>query len=73
VAFFADAGLAWTSDLDPRFFGEGSNGSRDWVKSTGVALRFNLMGYIIGEVDYVKPIDRPEKGWYWQFNFIPGF
>ncbi len=73
VAVFADAGLAWTSDLDPRFFGTGTNGDRDWVKSTGVALRFNLLGYIIGEVDYVKPIDRPEKGWYWQFNFIPGF
>ena len=73
VALFADAGLAWTSNQDPRFFGTGSNAGRDWVKSTGVALRFNLMGYIIGEVDYVKPIDRPEKGWYWQFNFIPGF
>ena len=56
----------------PRFFGSGRSGVRDWVKSTGVALRFNLLGYIVGEVDYVKPIDRPEKGWYWQFNFIPG-
>jgi len=73
VALFADAGVAWTGDLNPRFFGSASGDSRDWVKSTGVAFRFNLLGFLIGEVDYVKPIDRPEKGWYWQFNFIPGF
>jgi Tol biopolymer transport system component len=70
VAVFADAGMAWTSTLTPRFF---NSGDRDWVKSVGTALRFNLFGYMIGEIDYVKPIDRPDKGWYWQFNFIPGF
>jgi hypothetical protein len=25
------------------------------------------------EVDYVKPVDRPQKGWTWVFNFSPGF
>jgi Tol biopolymer transport system component len=71
VAFFTDAGVAWTSGQTPRFFG--SNGDRPWVKSAGAALRFNVFGYLIGEIDYVKPIDRPDKGWYWQFNFVPGF
>jgi WD40 repeat protein len=69
VALFSDAGIAWTSDSEPRFL----NGDRDWVRSAGVGLRFNLLGFLIGEIDYVKPIDRPEKGWYWQFNFVPGF
>ena len=69
VAFFSDAGVAWTGDQKPRFLG----GDRDWVRSVGAGVRFNLLGYIIGEIDYVKPIDRPEKGWYWQFNFVPGF
>jgi hypothetical protein len=43
------------------------------VRSVGAGIRFNLLGFLIGEIDYVKPIDRPEKGWHWQFNFIPGF
>jgi len=25
------------------------------------------------EIDYVKPVDRPQKGWSWVFNFGPGF
>jgi Tol biopolymer transport system component len=69
VALFGDAGVAWTSREEPQFLG----GDRDWVRSVGAGLRFNLFGYLIGEIDYVKPIDRPEKGWHWQFNFIPGF
>jgi Tol biopolymer transport system component len=71
VAFFTDAGVAWTSDLTPRVFGK--SGDRPWVRSVGAALRFNAFGYLIGEIDYVKPLDRPDKGWYWQFNFVPGF
>jgi Tol biopolymer transport system component len=69
LAFFADAGVAWTSDAKPDFLG----GSRDWVRSVGAALRFNAFGFAIGELDYVKPIDRPERGWIWQFNLTPGF
>ncbi len=69
IAFFTDAGVAWTSEEKPGFLG----GSRDLVRSVGAALRFNAFGYVIGEVDYVKPIDRPERGWIWQFNLTPGF
>ena len=69
IAFFGDAGVAWTGDFSPRFAG----GDRDVVKSAGAAIRFNLLGYLIGEIDYVKPFDRPLQGWKWQFNFIPGF
>jgi len=70
VAIFSDAGVAWTSALTPQFF---NNAERPWVRSAGAALRFSVFGYMIGEIDYVKPFDRPDKGWYWQFNFIPGF
>jgi Tol biopolymer transport system component len=69
IALFADAGVAWTSDIKPRFLG----GSRDWVRSVGAALRFNAFGYAIGEIDYVKPLDRPGRGWLWQFSLTPGF
>jgi Tol biopolymer transport system component len=65
VAVFADAGIAWTSQIKVS--------DRDVVRSVGAGLRFNAFGYVIGEIDYVKPIDRPERGWLWQFTFTPGF
>ena len=70
MAFFGDAGAAWTSDSDrPRYLG----GDRDWVRSAGVALRVNALGYAILELDYVRPFDRPDRGWLWQFNLTPAF
>ena len=70
MAFFGDAGTAWTSDSDrPRYLG----GNRDWVRSAGVALRVNALGYAILELDYVRPFDRPQRGWLWQFNLTPAF
>lgn len=70
VALFGDIGKAWTSNRSETSFG---NGNRDWVRSAGVALRANAFGYAIVEVDYVRPFDRPGRGWLWQFNLTPGF
>lgn len=72
MAIFGDAGTAWTADQRPRFIG-GSNEQRDWVRSAGVALRINALGFAILELDYVRPFDRPGKGWLWQFNLTPGW
>ena len=69
MAFFGDAGVAWTSTQQPKFAG----GSRDWVRSAGVALRANVLGYAIAEIDYVRPFDRSRRGWVWQFGLTPGF
>ena len=69
LAVFADAGLAWNRNTRPGFAG----GDREWVRSVGAALRFNAFGYAIGEIDYVRPLDRPGRGWVWQFNLTPGF
>ena len=46
---------------------------REPVYSAGAGLRINLLGFIIAEVDYVKPFQRPLKGAHWQFSFSPGF
>jgi len=27
----------------------------------------------VSERVYVRPLDRPGRGWQWQFNLIPGF
>ncbi len=69
MAFFYDTGVAWQNDIKPWFLG----GPRHLVSSYGAALRINLFGYAVGEVDYVNPISRPGVGWEWQFDLIEGF
>jgi outer membrane protein assembly factor BamA len=69
LAFFGDAGVAWNNEVAPAFLG----GNRELVRSAGIGLRFNALGYAIGELDYVRPLDRPGRGWVWQFNLTPGF
>ncbi len=70
LAFF-DSGLAYydTGDDRPWFMG----GTRKPLSSVGVGLRMNLFGYFILGVSYVRPLDRPEKGAYFQFTLFPGF
>jgi Tol biopolymer transport system component len=68
-AAFVDAGVAWSGSEKAWFAG----GSREPLTSYGAALRLNLLGFAIGEVDLVHPNDRPGKGWYWEFSLTPGF
>jgi WD40 repeat protein len=70
LAIFGDGGLAWDTQHEPSVFG---SGSRDPVFSAGAGLRINLLGYAVAEVDLVRPFDRPDKGWVWQFELQPGF
>ena len=68
-AFFFDSGLSWTEHDKPWFW----KGNRKLVRSAGVALRVNLGGYFLAEMDYVRPFDRPDNKWRFQFGFIAGF
>ncbi len=77
VAIFGDAGLAWDSG-DRIRLSDSSGGCstltvRCPVYSAGVGLRFNLFGFAILELDYVRPFSRPNKSHVWQFGFSPGF
>jgi hypothetical protein len=69
VALFADAGTAWNQGQTPSLFG----GSRDGVRSAGIALRVNLLGYAVGEIDFARALDRPGRGWMFGFNLMPGW
>ncbi len=69
LALFGDAGVAWDKSVSPTFFG----GTRKPVYSAGVALRLNLFGYLVAQVDLAHPFDRPERNWVWQFSLLPGF
>ena len=69
LAVFSDAGMAWGSNSQMFV----SRTDTRPVMSVGAAARVNLFGFAIGEIDYVHPLDRPGRGWLWQFNLIPGF
>jgi Tol biopolymer transport system component len=69
AAFFADGGAAWNKGQSPSIFG----GTRKMVTSAGVALRVNAFGFAIIELDYVRPFQRPDKSWMFQFGLTPGF
>jgi Tol biopolymer transport system component len=69
-AIFGDGGLAWDTQNEPSVLG---SGARDPVFSAGAGLRINLLGFAIAEIDLVRPFDRPDKGWTWQFELQPGF
>jgi hypothetical protein len=69
VGAFYDASVAWYDEDKSWFLG----GERKPVKSYGVVVRMNMFGYAIIEIDYVYPIDRPLKGWHFQFGFTSGF
>jgi Tol biopolymer transport system component len=71
---FADAGIAWNQGQTIRLErGLSTPTERRMVTSVGGGFRFNVFGYAVIEVDYVRPLDRPQKNWIWQFNLSPGF
>lgn len=72
IGFF-DAGIAWTSDEleQPSFITDA--GQRDILTSAGVGLRVNLFGFAIGELDWVHPFERPDRGSYVAFYLTPAF
>ena len=69
MALFADSGVAWDRSTRPGF----SATAREPVVSVGAAMRINVLGFAVAEIDYVRPLDRPGRGWLWQFNLRPGF
>lgn len=69
LALFADAGVTWFSGQRPSLFG----GSQDLLTSAGAAVRVNLFGFLIGQVAYTRPFQRPGKGWVWEWSLSPGF
>jgi Tol biopolymer transport system component len=69
IALFTDAGVAWGRS-ERAGFAEGDNQP---VVSAGAAIRANLLGFAVAEISYVRPFDRPGRGWLWQFNLRPGF
>jgi dipeptidyl aminopeptidase/acylaminoacyl peptidase len=76
VAGFFDAGSAWWGTSGPmpsRGISRLNTSPDNPVTSYGAALRMNAFGVAVLEFDFVHPNDRPDKGWYFEFGFTPGF
>ena len=76
ITFFADAGVAWTAaeesiNLRPSAFE--FRVDRPAVTSAGISGRFNLFGYLIMEVYYAHPFQRPERGAHVGVQLVPGW
>jgi Tol biopolymer transport system component len=74
VAFY-DAGIAWGFEAEddtenkPFFLG----GNRKPLTSAGIGVRMNLMGFLVLGFNAVKPFNRINKDWVFQFTIMPGF
>ncbi len=78
LSLFADGGLAWTGDEGPNLtFSTGDEARTDPgripVFSVGASTRFNVLGYLIFEVFYAYPFQRPDKGAHFGFALSPGW
>jgi Tol biopolymer transport system component len=73
LSVFADGGLAWDQDNPAKLEWSRTSPNRIPVFSTGVSARFNILGFMVLEVYYAYPWQRPQKGWLWGFNLAPGW
>lgn len=79
-ALFFDAGMAWDrrhSLTDGTLVwsrrGQNADVVRQPLRSWGVSIRGNMLGFVILRADYAKPLDRPGKSGYWTLSVGPTF
>lgn len=72
TAFF-DGGVTWTPNDLPELKWETQSAERVPVFSAGASIRVNILGYLITELYYAIPFQRPEKGGYVGFHISPGW
>ncbi len=73
LSLFTDAGLAWTSSQKPVLKWDTDTAERVPVVSAGVSTRINLFGYMVFEIFYAYPFQRPDKGAHFGFQLSPGW
>jgi WD40 repeat protein len=87
IAPFIDAGLAWcggtSNDTSAQRCGgvgdspslrfDRDTGDRVPVFSAGITSRINVLGYLVLEIYYAYPFQRPDKGPHFGFQIQPGW
>ena len=73
IAPFLDAGVAWSADSSASLTFSRNTNARVPVFSAGVTTRFNLFGYLVAEVYWAYPFQRPGSGGRFGFQIAPGW
>ncbi len=72
VVGFIDAGTAWSKGQSPKLTFKTDTQDLVPVFSAGISLRM-LLSYIPLEFYWAKPFQRPDAGWQFGFNILPGW
>ena len=75
-ALFFDAGVAWTGQTGfswNRPTGASPADIRTPLKSVGLSIKVNALGFMILRFDYAKPLNRPGVNPYWTISFGPAY
>lgn len=70
---FFDGGVSWTPNDLPTLRWATRTAERVPVFSAGASIRVNILGYLITELYYAIPFQRPDKGGYVGFHISPGW
>jgi outer membrane protein assembly factor BamA len=70
---FTDGGVAWDSQNQPELEWSRDSSERIPVFSSGAGGRVNLLGFLVIEVHYAYPWQRPVRGGHWGLTFSPGW
>ena len=69
---FVDAGTAWSKGQSPKLSFKTNTQELVPVFSAGISARM-LLSYIPIEFYWAKPFQRPDAGWQFGFNILPGW
>jgi hypothetical protein len=69
---FVDAATAWSKGQSPQLKFQTNTNERVPVVSAGLSARL-LLSYIPIEFYWAKPFQRPDTGWQFGFNILPGW
>ena len=75
-ALFYDAGVAWNNDSDVKWSRSATENPeiiRIPLRSYGVGIRANVLGFVVLRLDYTKPLSRPQNKSYWTLSLGPTF
>jgi len=75
-ALFFDAGVAWNKHSDVQWSrpdGASPIAVRTPLKSVGLSVKVNALGFMVVRFDYAKPLNRPGVSPYWTISFGPAY
>ncbi len=73
LSLFVDGGVAWSQNSQPELKFDSRSNQRIPVFSAGIAARFNILGYIVGQVYYADAFQRPDNRFQFGFVISPGW